>query len=96
MDHAIGSSRAAAKTVQVLDRAAMRFRPARFELLGRLHRADKPGHLMAGGDQFINNGRLYEARCSSDENPHCIEVAPFFGQLLGMNKLYPVIVMLPF
>ena len=77
VDDAIHLCRAALQAVQVVERAAMDLGTGGGQLIRSLVRAGEAEHLVAGGDQFIDDGRADPAGGSSDEYAHVI--SPVFA-----------------
>lgn len=57
VDHAIGFGGTAFQTFQILERTAMDFGANGPQLFSTLLRAGQAKHLMAGRDQFLDDGR---------------------------------------
>ena len=70
MDHALRHGRAATQAFQVFEIAAMHLGPGGEEGLGARIRASEAQHLMAGADEFLNNGGADKTCRSGDENTH--------------------------
>jgi hypothetical protein len=70
VDHAIGLLGAAPETVHIVERAAMHFRTRRAELSRALVRARQAEHLMAGGNQILDDGGADPTGRSSDKYTH--------------------------
>ena len=70
VDHGIRLGGAAPQAVQIRERAAMNLGARRGERLRSLVRAGQAEHLMAGGDQVLDDGRADPTGCSSDKYTH--------------------------
>lgn len=77
VDHGVRLSGTALQTSQVVERAVMDFGTGCRQLIRSLVGAGEAEHLVAGGDQFIDDGRADPAGGSSDEYAHVI--SPVFA-----------------
>ena len=75
-------ARAAAQAFQIFKRAAMHLGARGGERFRARVRAGKAEHLMARGDQFLDNGRADESRRTGNKDTHD-ESSSLFDDSLG-------------